>query len=96
MVAEWARALDWRPGGPGFESRCANFASEICNSIFPALPVSFRGDTKSRRSLLLLQQSFFWILVSMSMIVDTINQLFTMSMAKKRKIIVSGHIKILN
>ena len=24
-VAEWVRALDWRPGGPGFESRCGNF-----------------------------------------------------------------------
>ena len=22
-VAEWVRALDWRSGGPGFESRCA-------------------------------------------------------------------------
>ena len=23
------RALDWRPCGPGFESRCGNFASEL-------------------------------------------------------------------
>ena len=29
-MAEWVRALDWRPGGPGFESRCGNlFASEL-------------------------------------------------------------------
>ena len=28
-VAERSRALDWRPGGPGFESRCDNFASEL-------------------------------------------------------------------
>ena len=26
-MAEWVRTLDWRPGGPGFESRCGNFAS---------------------------------------------------------------------
>ena len=25
-MAEWVRALDWRPGGPGFESCCSNFA----------------------------------------------------------------------
>ena len=24
--AELVRALDWRPGGPGFEPRCGNFA----------------------------------------------------------------------
>ena len=24
------RALDWRPGGPGFESRCGHSASELC------------------------------------------------------------------
>ena len=23
-MAEWVRAFDWRPGGPGFESRCGN------------------------------------------------------------------------
>ena len=23
-MAEWVRALDWRPGGPGFESRYSN------------------------------------------------------------------------
>ena len=36
----------WRPGGPGFESRYGNFASERWQ---------FRGgDTKSRRSLYLV------------------------------------------
>ena len=44
-MAEWVRALNWRPGGPGFESRCGN-------SGYPALPVSFGGDSKSCRSLL--------------------------------------------
>ena len=28
-VEEWVGALDWRPGGPGFESCCGNFASEL-------------------------------------------------------------------
>ena len=29
-VAEWVRALDWRPDGPGFESHCGKlFASEL-------------------------------------------------------------------
>ena len=51
-MAEWVRAVDWRPDGPGFESRCGNFASEVFNSVYPALPVSFGGDTKHRQSLL--------------------------------------------
>ena len=54
-VAEWVRALDWRPDGPGFESHCGKlFASlrNFGNSVYPALPVSFGGDTKNRRSLL--------------------------------------------
>ena len=29
-----------------------NFVSELGNSVYPALPVSFRGYTKSRRSVL--------------------------------------------
>ena len=37
----------------GFESHCGNLASKLHgNSVYPALPVSFGGDTKSRRSLL--------------------------------------------
>ena len=28
-MGEWVRMLDWRPGGPGFESSCCNFASEL-------------------------------------------------------------------
>ena len=51
-MAEWVSVLDWRPGGPGFESRCGNFASELWQFHLPALPVSFRGDAKSCRSLL--------------------------------------------
>ena len=53
-MAEWVRALDWRPGGPGFESRCSNLTSlrNFGNSVYPALPVSSEGDTKSRRCLL--------------------------------------------
>ena len=45
-MAEWARVLDWRPGGPGFESRCGNFALDFGNSTYRASPVSFGGDTK--------------------------------------------------
>ena len=52
-VAEWVRALDWRPGSPGFESRCGNLlASDLGNTVSPALPVSFGEDTESGRSLL--------------------------------------------
>ena len=32
-MAEWVRALDWRPGCPGFESRCGNFASQVRQCI---------------------------------------------------------------
>ena len=35
--AEWVRALDWRPGGPGFESRCGNVASELLGIPFTPL-----------------------------------------------------------
>ena len=28
-VAKCVRALDWRPGGPVFEFRCGNLASEL-------------------------------------------------------------------
>ena len=43
------RALDWRPGGPGLESRCGNLflLRNFGNSVYPALPVSFGGDTKA-------------------------------------------------
>ena len=50
-VAEWVRALDWRPGGPGFEFRGGNFRN-FGKSVYPGLPVYFGGDTKIRRSLL--------------------------------------------
>ena len=56
QVAEWVRALAWagdrtvsRPGSnPATVTSLRNFG----NSVYPALPVSFGGDTKSRRSLL--------------------------------------------
>ena len=43
-----ATGLSW----PGSNPTAENFASEHGNSVYPALPVSFGGDTKSRRSLL--------------------------------------------
>ena len=37
----------------GFESHCGKTSlRNFGNSVYPALPVSFGGDTKSRRSLL--------------------------------------------
>ena len=42
-MVEWVRAFDWRPDGKTFR---------FGNSVYAALPVSFGGDTKSRRSLL--------------------------------------------
>ena len=36
-MAEWVRALDWQPGGPGFESCCDNFASELWQFRLPRL-----------------------------------------------------------
>ena len=50
-VAEWVRASDWRPGGPESESRFATSLRNFGNSVYPASPVYFGGDTKSRRSL---------------------------------------------
>ena len=40
MGARWIRLerwnlVDWRPGGPGFESRCGNFASELWQFRLP-------------------------------------------------------------
>ena len=36
-VAEWVRALDWRPGGPGFESHCGDFDLELLAILFTPL-----------------------------------------------------------
>ena len=54
-MAEWVRALAWTGdwvvlagSNPAAATSLRNFA----NSVYPALPVSFGGDTKSRRSLL--------------------------------------------
>ena len=42
-VAEWVRALDWRPGeGPGFESCCGNFPSELWQFRLPRFASVFR------------------------------------------------------
>ena len=54
--AQWPSGvgLDWRPDGPDWvqiplpKTSLRNFGK----SVYPALPVSFRGDTKSCRSLL--------------------------------------------
>ena len=50
-MAEEARALDWRLGGPRYPATATSLQN-FGNSVHPALPVSFGGDTKSRRSLL--------------------------------------------
>ena len=42
-VAEWVRALDLRPDGPGFESHCGNlFASELWQFRLPRFASVFR------------------------------------------------------
>ena len=46
------RALDWRPGGPRFESRCGNIASELWQFRLPRFASVFRRRHKSHRSLL--------------------------------------------
>ena len=56
-VAEWVRALAWngdRTFPAGFEPHLGkNFSlRNFGNSVYPSLPVSFGGDTESRRSLL--------------------------------------------
>ena len=49
-VAEWVRSLDWRPGSPGFESRCGPYSlRNFDNFVYPTLSVSFGGDAKSHR-----------------------------------------------
>ena len=52
-VAEWVKVVDWRPGGPWFESSCGNIIRlGTLKIVYPALPVCFGGDTTSRLSLL--------------------------------------------
>ena len=52
IYTEWVRALVWAGNrtvsNPATVTSLRNFG----NSVYPALPVSFGGDTKSRRSLL--------------------------------------------
>ena len=55
-MAEWVRALNWRPGGPGLlgsHPAVATSLRSFGNAAYPVLPVYFGGDTKSRRSLLI-------------------------------------------
>ena len=52
-------AQDWRPGGPGFESCCGNFASELQNGKSPTLLVYFGGNTKRCRSLPLVSGGLY-------------------------------------
>ena len=51
-MAECVRALDRRPGCPGFDPTSATLLHNFGNSVYPTLPVSFGEDTKCRRSLL--------------------------------------------
>ena len=46
--------MDWRLNGsrPGSNPAAATSLRNFGNSVYPALPVYFRGDTKSLRSLL--------------------------------------------
>ena len=51
--ARWPSGLDWRSGGPGFEFRYCNFASELLAIQFTPLCqlVSFGGDTKTSKTI---------------------------------------------
>ena len=55
-VAEWVGALAWtgdRTVLAGFQSHCGKLRfGTLAIPFYPALPVSFGGDFKSRRSLL--------------------------------------------
>ena len=56
-VAGWVRALDWRPSAGdrvvlGLNPAAATSLRNFGNSIYPALSVSFGGDTKIHLSLL--------------------------------------------
>ena len=47
-VSEWVRTYDWRPGGPGLESHCGDFVSElwqfrlkpVCQPLAPSIWLS--------------------------------------------------------
>ena len=49
---DYSVGLDWRPDGPGWVPNPTAKKLRFGNSVYPALPVSFGGDTKSHRSLL--------------------------------------------
>ena len=55
-MAEWVRVLAWASdrmvSRPGSNPAAATSLRNFGNSVYPALPVSFGGDTKSRQSLL--------------------------------------------
>ena len=44
-MAEWVRSLDCRLCGPGFESRCGNFASELWQFHLPRFASVFSDET---------------------------------------------------
>ena len=51
-MAEWARASTGDRTVDGLSPTAENFSlRKFGNSVYPALPVSFGGDSKSRRSL---------------------------------------------
>ena len=53
-VAEWVREFGWTGDRVvlGSNPAAATWLRNFGNSVYPALPVSFGADTKSRRSLL--------------------------------------------
>ena len=45
-VAEWVRALDWPPDGPGFESHCGKlFTSELWQFRLPRFTMCLSEET---------------------------------------------------
>ena len=46
-VAQWVRALAWPGDWVGSNPTAATSLQNFSNSIYPALPVSFGGDTKA-------------------------------------------------
>ena len=54
-AARWPSRLEHRAGDRvvlGSNPAGATELRNFCNSVYPTVPVSFRGDTKSRWSLL--------------------------------------------
>ena len=51
-MAEWVRALEWRPGCPWLESSGGNFASELWQFRLPHFAIVFRRRDQKPSSLL--------------------------------------------